>query len=397
MPLFSYEAADSSGRKLRATVEAADESSLKADLKEKNLVPLVIKSAQERKIPTFQRVTQKDLMTFTQELGSLIEAGLPIDRAMFVLSEHTEKEALKVIIRELYIDLQRGHSLSRAMSRHKIFPKVYVNMISAGEAGGIMEIVIRRLSAFLETTVAFKEEVTSALLYPLMLTGVIGLAVAFMMFFVVPKFSSVFQDMGQALPLPTLMLLGISQWIISYWWALAAGLAALVITLKAYSRTSEGHNFIDGLKLKVPGVRGIHVKMIIARFSRTLGTLLQSGVPILDAIKVSREVVGNDVVSDRLKIMEDGVRKGRGVATPLRESGVFPSILGQMVATGEEAGRLEETFLTVADRFEGESKRHITRVVSLLAPVMILLMGLIVGFIVISILLAIFSINEIPI
>jgi general secretion pathway protein F len=396
MPVYSYEAADPSGKKTRASMEAQDEATLISELRKKGLVPLSIKVAEGRKALSLKRVSSKDLLVFTHELGNLLESGLPIDRAIHVLSEYTENVPLRETAKELYIDLQRGQSLSQALSKHREFPKLYVNMIRAGEVGGILETVIRRLASFLETSVAFKEEVTSALIYPLLLTTVGGAAVVVLMLYVVPKFSQIFEDMGQALPLPTLVLLGISQFFISYWWVMALALGISFLLLNTYSKTAEGRYFMDNLKLKAPVIRGLHMKLLIARFSRTLGTLIQSGVPILEAIRVSREVVGNEVVSGRLLELEDGVRRGKGVAAPLRECRVFPSIVGQMIATGEEAGRLEETFLTVADRFEGESRRQIARTVSLLEPAMILLMGLIVGFIVISMLIAVFSINEIP-
>ncbi len=397
MPLYSYEAADRYGKKVSASIEAEDETALKSELKKEGLIPLRIKPVERREGPMISRITRKDLLVFTQELGNLLESGLPIDRAIYILSEHSGKPTMRSILQEVYIDIQRGQSLSQALAKHKIFPRVYVNMVKAGEIGGIMEAVIRRLAAFLETTVAFREELTSALIYPLLLTGVGGLAVAVLMIYVVPKFAQIFEDMGQALPLPTLVLLGISGWVASYWWAIVALIVAGVFLIKSYSRTAEGRFFMDGLKLKTPVVSGIHMKIIIARFARTLGTLLASGVPILDAIRVSREVVGNEVVSDKLRVLEEGVSKGRGVAAPLKESGVFPPIVSEMIAVGEEAGRLEDTFLTIADRFESESTATIKRAASLLEPAMILLMGLIVGFIVISMLVAVFSINEIPI
>jgi general secretion pathway protein F len=397
MPVFSYEAVDRKGKKLRASVEATDEPSLREELRKKGFVPLNITTREGGKAGIFHRVTKKDVLTFTHELGSLLESGLSLDRALYLLSEHTEKTQLRSVLREVFLDIQRGQSLSQALSRHPAFPKLYVNMIRAGETGGIMEMVMKRLAAFLETTIAFQEEVFSALIYPVLLTFVGGLAVVVLMLYVVPKFAVIFEDMGHALPLPTLILMSASNWFISYWWALAGVALAGFLLIKTYIRTSEGRLFLDGLKLKVPIIRGVHMKLIIARFSRTLGTLLTSGVPILESIRVSREVVGSEVIAASLLSVEEGVRKGRGVAAPLRESGIFPSIVGQMIATGEEAGRLEETFLAVADRFEGESKRQITRAVSLLEPSMILLMGLIVGFIVISMLMAVFSINEIPI
>lgn len=396
MPVFSYEAVDSNGNKIRESLEALDENSIKAELRGRGLIPLSIKSAEAKKFLLFERVTQKDLLIFTQELGNLLESGLPVDRAFYVLSESSEKKVFRTIIREVYLDIQRGQSLSQALSKHKVFTKLYVNMIRAGEVGGILESVIKRLASFLETTVTFREEMTSALVYPILLTVVGGLAVVFLMLYVIPKFAKIFADMGQALPLPTIILLNLSAVFLSYWWVIAGVVIIAAVIIRSYAMTSEGRVFIDNIKLKIPLIKRLHLKLIIARFSRTLGTLLQSGVPILEAIGISRAVVGNEVIASRLQTIEEGVNKGKGIAKPLRESAIFPPVVVQMVIVGEEAGKLDETFLLIAERFEVESRSLIKRTVSLFEPVLILLMGLIVGFIVISMLLAIFSINEIP-
>lgn len=398
MPLYSYEASDMRGRKVSASVEASDERTLREELRKNGMIPLSITPALSKKaVISLERITKKDLFRFTQELGNLLESGLPIDKALFVLSEYSEKERMRSIIRQIYIDIQRGQSLSQAMSRHGLFPKLYVNMIKAGEAGGILEAVIKRISAFLEMTSAFRDEIISALIYPVLLTVVGGFSVAILMLYVVPKFAQIFEDMGQALPTSTLLLLKASNIFASYWWLFLGIAVSAILLIKGYVKTREGKLFVDGMKLKIPFIKLLHMKLIIARFSRTLGTLLASGVAILDAIKISREVVGNEVLSENLKILEDGVRKGQRVSQSLSQCAVFPPLVVQMIAIGEEAGRLEETFLTVADRFEAESRNLIKRTVSLLEPAMIVLMGLVVGFIVISMLLAVFSINEIPI
>ncbi|MEK7196629.1 MAG: type II secretion system F family protein, partial [Nitrospirota bacterium] len=379
------------------SLDALNEDAIKSDLRVRGLIPLSIKPVEAKNVSLFERVTQKDLLIFTQELGNLLESGLPVDRALYVLSESSEKKTFRAIIREVYIDIQRGQSLSQALSKHKIFPGLYVNMIKAGEAGGILEAVIKRLASFLETSATFREEMTSALVYPMVLTIVGGLAVVFLMLYVIPKFAKIFADMGQALPLPTTILLNISTFFISYWWAVAGLVTIAVIATRRYIMTSEGKTFVDSLKLKTPVIKRLNLKLIIARFSRTLGTLLQSGVPILEAIGISRTVVGNEIMSNRLKAIEDGISKGNGIAKPLKESNIFPPVVVQMVIVGEETGRLDETFLLIAERFETESRSLIKRVVRLYEPVLILLMGIVVGFIVISMLLAIFSINEIPI
>ncbi len=396
MPLYVYEAVDTSGRKVRESMAYPDEAALKASLREKGMMPLSIRVSESRSFSLFDRVTAKDLLDFTRELGNLLDAGLPIDRSLYVLSEHAEKKAMRAIIRDVYVDIQKGNTLSFAMGKHRIFPRVYINMIKAGESGGILDTVIKRLVAFLETMITFREEVISALIYPLLLTTVGGLAVAVLMIYVIPRFAKIFADMGQSLPLPTLILINGSNVFASYWWAGALVLIVSGMALRGYAKTAEGRNTLDTIKLRIPVLKKLIMKMIIARFSRTFGTLLQSGVPIIEAIRVSREVIDNDVVSGRLAVLEEGVSKGKGMSAPLRESGVFPPIVAQMVSVGEEAGRLEETFLLIAERFETETKSYIKRFVSLFEPALILLMGTVVGFIVISMLIGIFSISDIP-
>jgi general secretion pathway protein F len=397
MPLYNYEAIDSSGRKIKDALTSSNEEELKSALRGKGLIPLSIKAGEARESGFFERISLKDLLTFTQELGNLLDSGLPIDRALYVLSEHSEKKAMKSVVREVYIDIQKGNTLSYAMAKHKIFPRVYINMIKAGESGGVLEVVIKRLVSFLETSMSFREEIISAMIYPILLTGVGGLAVAVLMLYVVPNFSKIFSDMGQTLPLPTLMLIKVSGLFSSYWWAILAAIALVIFMIRSYGKTAEGKSYIDNLKLKIPVLNKLTMKLIISRFSRTLGTLLQSGVPILEAIRISRDVIDNDAVSKKLFILEEGVSKGRGISQPMKESGVFPPIFNQMVIVGEEAGRLEETFLLIAERFEVETRNLIKRFVSLFEPALILIMGVIVGLIVISMLLGIFSINDIPI
>jgi general secretion pathway protein F len=397
MPLYNYEAIDSSGRKIKDFFTASNEEEMKSALRGKGLIPLSIKAGEARESGFFERISLKDLLTFTQELGNLLDSGLPIDRALYVLSEHSEKKAMKSVVREVYIDIQKGNTLSYSMAKHKIFPRVYINMIRAGESGGILEVVIKRLVSFLETSMSFREEIISAMIYPILLSGVGGLAVAVLMLYVVPNFSKIFSDMGQTLPLPTLMLIKVSGLFSSYWWAILGAIAAVIFMIRSYGKTTEGKSYMDNLKLKIPVLNKLTMKLIISRFARTLGTLLQSGVPILEAIRISRDVIDNDAISKKLFLLEEGVSKGRGISQPMKESGVFPPIFNQMVIVGEEAGRLEETFLLIAERFEAETRNLIKRFVSLFEPALILVMGVIVGLIVISMLLGIFSINDIPI
>jgi len=396
MPLYEYEAADSSGRKIKDVLEAAGESGVKEHLKEQGLVPLGIKEAGSGRGLFLSRVSQKDLLDFTQELGNLLESGMPIDKAVYALSVYSNNAAMRSILHQIYSDLQRGQSLSQALTRHRVFSPLYVNMVKAGEAGGVLEGAVARLGEFLESSVSFREEVRSAIVYPVFLTVITSFAVTFLMIYVVPQFMKMLESAGQSPPLSMVVLVNISVFIGSYWWAIIAGLAAAVFGADRYIRTPEGRKLFDTLKLRLPLTGTLHSKTLTARFARTLGTLLQSGVPILEAIKVSREVIGNTVVSAKLDSLVEGVRKGRGVAAPLRESRAFPPIVVQVVSVGEEAGKLDNAFMKVADRFEAESRRTIKRLMSVLPTALIVLMALGVGFIIYSLLMTVLSVNDIP-
>lgn len=396
MSYFTYEAADSLGRKVRETAEAEDERALRAELKEKGLVPISIEETEQPRQFGTRKINRKDVLSFLEETASLIESGLPIDKAMKALSVHSAKESMRSMARDIYFGLQRGQTLSQAMSRHKVFPKLHINMIRAAEQGGILDKALRRLASFMEMTIAFRDELVSALIYPLLVLGVSLASVAFLAVFVVPRFAAIFQEMGQALPLPALILFRTGKFLSFWWWAiLGAGVLGLFL-IRAYTETEEGEAFVDAAILKTPFVGSVVRKIIVARFARTLGTLLESGVPILEAIRASRDVLDNREIYEKLDAIEEGVRKGKGVAGPLQASGVFPPLSAQMISVGEESGRLSEAFVTVAERLEAESKLSIQRAARVIGPLLIVFMAVIVALIIVSMLLAVFSINEIP-
>lgn len=395
MPTFTYEAVNRKGQKVRKEIDAANVEAAQKMIRADDLIPLSIKLRNRGGWNPFEKITTNDILIFTHELQSLLSSGMPLDRALFILSEHSEKPAMKRVLKEIYTDIQKGNSLSRAMSKHRIFPNLYINMVKAGEEGGILEPVLGRIVTFLETTTTFKAEILSSLIYPVLLTVIGSLTIAFLIIYVIPKFSAIFEDMGQALPLPTQILIAISDVFATYWWLLLLFFIGAAVFLRAFSRTKEGQVFFDSMKLKTPVYNKLHMKLVISRFSRTIGTLLKSGVPILSAIKISKEVIGNQVLSSKLQALQDGVSKGQGVYSPLRDIGMFPPVVTQMIAVGEEAGTLEDTFLLIAERFETDSRNLIKRLISLLEPMLILVMGLMVGFIVLSMLLAIFGIYNI--
>jgi general secretion pathway protein F len=397
MSTFYLEAVDRNGQKVKKEVEAPNAEAVRNIVRSDNLIPIRIRPLKREAWNPLEKVSTNDLLIFTHELQSLLSSGMPLDRALYILSEHSDKPRLKKILRQIYSDIQKGNSLSQAMSRHKVFPNLYINMVKAGEEGGILEPVLTRIVSFLETTTTFKAEILSSLIYPILLTVIGGVTIAVLMLYVIPKFAAIFEDMGQALPLPTQFLLETSRIFISYWWLLAIAVAGAGVFFRGYARTRDGQIFIDSMKLKIPIIKKLHIRLAIARFSRTIGTLLKSGVPILSAIRISKEVIGNRVISDKLTVLQEGVSKGKGIYNPLREIGIFPPVVAQMIAVGEEGGTLEDTFLLIAERFETDSRNMIRRLISFMEPALILVMGVVVGFIVLSMLMAIFGIYEIAI
>ncbi len=408
MAVFSYKASDAEGKIVKGFLEAPDDTGVAAKLDSMGYIPIRIDEAGKERgrlqgdildavSSVLVRVSGKDVMLFTQDLATLLEAGLPVDRSLAILTEVTEKDKFKQIINDILRTVEGGSYLSDALGKYpRVFSKFYVNMIRAGEAGGVLEPVLVRLGTFLETSQDLKEYIVSAMVYPLFLVLVGGASITILLTFVIPKFSIIFSDLGQAIPFSTQMLLGFSHFIRSYWWAILAGIGLTIYLFRNYSLTQEGRYKIDKLKIRLPAVGDLVKKIEAARFSRTLGTLIKSGVPILQALALVKDIIGNRVVASAMDEIRERVQKGDRLSKPLSESGFFPSLAIQMVTVGEETGRLDEMLLKVAESYEKVVRATVKRFISFLEPAMILIMGLLVGFIVISMLMAIFSINEIP-
>ncbi len=408
MAIFSYKAADFTGKIVTGLIEAPDDKGVVTKLDSMGYIPIRITPGgkEKRKYQldvsdflsnTFKRVSGKDVMLFTQDLATLLEAGLPVDKSLSILTEATEKEKFKEIIQDILKTVQGGSYLSDALSKYpRIFSKFYVNMIRAGEAGGILEPVLVRLGMFLETSQDLKDFIISAMVYPIFLVFVGGASIIVLLTFVIPKFSLIFADLGAAIPLSTQILLGLSAFIRGYWWVMAGSIILLFYFFKRYSNTPEGKLNIDKQKIRLPVLGDLIKKVEVARFSRTLGTLIRSGVPILQALTLVKDIIGNRVIAASMDDVREKVQKGDRLSKPLNNSGFFPSLAIQMITVGEETGRLDEMLLKVAENYEKIVKSMVKRFIGLLEPAMILIMGLLVGFIVISMLMAIFSINEIP-
>ncbi len=406
MPVFTYRAADRGGRTIDGVMEAHDAQAVIEQLHRERYFPVRVEQADGRTrlgrlslpLGAAQRVSPRDLLTFTQHLSTLLEAGIPLDRALAIVGEVSVSGRLLEIIRDVAQSVRAGATLADALSRHhpRPFSRLYINTVRAGEKGGVLEVALRRLGEYLESTRELREAVTSAIIYPaLLLTVGVG-AVIFLMTFVLPRFAVIFRDLGQELPLPTRILLGASEGLTGYWWVLALVVLAALLSWQVVTGSETGRLGVDRGLLGLPLLGDLLRKIEVGRFARTLGTLLQSGVPLLAALGVVREIAGNQVITLALGTVQDGVKRGDGLARPMAESGAFPPLAIHMVRVGEETGKIEEMLGRIATAYEADIRVAVRRFIALLEPVIILALGLVVLGIVLSILLAILSINELP-
>ncbi len=405
MGTFHYKATDTAAKAIQGTLEATDERAAIEQLREKGYFPIRIRPEESGVdaagvrsfLVSVKKPTRYDVLMFTKQFLTLLEGGLPVDGSLSILSELAENFRMRKVIRTLLSDVQEGRSLGDSLVRHpKVFSKYYVNMVKAGEAGGVLEAVLARLGDYLERVKAIREEIFSAMLYPLLIFLVGAGAVFMLLNFVIPQFAGVFAEAGELLPLSTQLLLAVSEVTSRYFWVFLIAAVLGILAFQAYTQTEPGRARWDQAKLRLPVFGKLVQEFEIARFTRTLGTLLQSGVPILLALGIVGEMVNNVALARAVPRLREGVRKGEGIAGPLKASGIFPPMAVYMAKVGEEAGRLEEMLLRIADFYDQHVKTSIKRLLSLLEPMMILALGVVVGFIVLSMLLAIFSMSDLP-
>ncbi|GBE02192.1 type II secretion system protein F [bacterium BMS3Bbin06] len=396
MPIFSYKATSFDGAIHEGVIEAPDEKSAIESIKDSGFIPIkVARPGTKSRLFDIRGWRKADILTFTTELSALLGAGLPLDRSLNILSEITDQKQMKGVIKAILKSISEGSSFSEALSMHpKTFPKLYINMAKAGEAGGVLDVVLDKLVEFLETSKELSEHLSSAMIYPAILTLTGGASIIILLTYVIPKFSKIFTDLGQTLPLPTQILMSLSTFMSNYWWIIISVFIGSWVMLRRYISRPEGKKRWDEFKIKL--FRDIVVKLETARFCRTLGTLLRSGVPLLQALSNVKDVIGNTVFASAIEKVIKGAREGKGVSAPIEKTGVFPSLALSMIKVGEETGQLDSMLLKVADTYEKGLRTTVRRFISLLEPMMILIMGLVIGFIVVSILMAIFSINELP-
>ena len=399
MAEFAFEAIDSKGKRVSGTQEAASQEEVVSGLISKGLQPIQVK-----RLHSFQailefgkkRVSLDDVLYFTGELADLLEAGVPLERSLLILSDATEKEEVRGLVKEIKDAIHGGKTLSEALSQHKdVFDSLYINMVKVGELGGVLPQVLRRLGDFLERSRQIRKFIISSSIYPAILAFVGLVSVFILVTFVVPKFGQIFQDINQPMPAMTSFILGASLFLRKWWWLLFLIVAGLALSFRIYIKRPEGRRWWDNFKLNMPLVGPFVRRVELGRFARTLGTLLESGVPILKGISLSGEVVGNTVIRDAVRELYAGIRQGKSLSLLMKKSGVFPPLMIHLVSVGEETGGLSRMLLKVADDFDEQVQSDTKLFLSMLEPITIVVMGIIIGGIIFSMLMAIFGINDV--
>lgn len=405
MSVFEYVALDEKGRQRKGFIDAPGVAAARQKLREENIYPVEINQTDDKKenalsqilkFNIWQRVPASDVSVFTRQLSTLLGAGMPLVPSLSILMKQTNNPLLKKSLAQIREQVNEGKSLTESMSGFpQIFSPFYLNMVRAGEASGTINLVLERLADFQENQQALMNKIRSALAYPIIMFFIGSAVILLLMTFVVPKITGIFTDMHQTLPLITLILITVSNFLKSFWWLILIILTVLIVACRyAITDTEAGKHLWDNVKLKIPVFGQINRKIAIARFSRTLATLLQSGVPLLQAMEIVRNVVNNIIIGEAIGKAGKDVEEGKELSGPLTQSGIFPPMVTEMIAVGEQSGTLEAMLNRIATTYETEAQADIMVMTSLLEPVMILVMGFVVGFIVVSILLPIFEMNQ---
>jgi len=400
MPKFNYRAKKTSGEVIEGVLEADNRKLVINRLQSMRYFPLSVVEAggsglqREISLKVFERIRTRDLANFTRQVSDLLRSGLPLSRCLNVLVEQTKNEKLREVIRSLRSSVSGGSTLAEALGQHpKVFSELYVNMVHAGEVSGSLDAVMERLADFTESELETRNKIISAMAYPAIMITV-GIAVVIVLLtFVIPRFTLMFEEMDQQLPAITLLLVGISNFLKFYWWVLLGGAFLLGFLYRRYNATPEGRLQVDTFKLKIPVVSDFLRKREIAKFARTMGTLLANGVPILKTLEIVEAVMSNKVLAQQIVNVRENIREGEKVSDRLGEGGVFPPMVVNMVAIGEETGSLEQTLERIARAYEGDTERAMRSLTTMIEPLLILLMGGVVGFIVIAMILPIFMLS----
>jgi type II secretion system protein F len=400
MPNFTYKAKDAKGEAIHGSMEAESQAIVINRLQSMGYFPLLVRAeVTGKRISTLSkllrgRVRNSDISAFNRQLADLISAGIPLVKALAIIVNQTPSENLREIISTVSGDVQGGDTLASALSKHPaVFSKLYCAMVRAGETGGMLDSILERLADFSEMEDEIRNKIKSAMIYPVVMIVAGMTAITILMTVVIPKIMSIFKDMDQALPVPTQILIGIMNFLGNRWYLIIGGALLGCGAIYQFLHTEEGRAFWHRAQLRIPIVGDVILKREIARFARTLGSLLKNGVSILSSLEITREVMSNNLVQEEILKVSENITQGSGIASPLKGSKIFPPLVVNMVAIGEETGRLHDVLLRIASSYEVQVERSIKTLTSLIEPMIILFMGLVVMFVVVSMLLPIFTLD----
>jgi type IV pilus assembly protein PilC len=398
MPRYKWEGKTLRGEKRKGEMEAPDEAGVRTHLRQQNVIPTKVVAKGKEVSFSFgrQKIKKKDVAVFTRQLATMIDAGLPLVQSLDILATQQENKAFKEVIKGIKDDVEGGSTFAGSLRKHpKAFDELYVNLVVAGEEGGILDNVLNRLAVYIEKAEALKKKVKSALVYPSTIVGVAVVVVAVLMIFVIPVFEKMFTSVGHTLPLPTLIVIGMSNILKKYIFLLVVALIVLIFMLKRYYATEKGKMAIDSFILKFPVFGILFRKVAVARFSRTLSTLITSGVPILDGLLITSKTAGSKPIEYAIMKARASISEGETIAEPLARSEVFPPMVTQMIAVGESTGALDSMLSKIADFYEEEVDVAIATLTSLLEPFLMVFLGVTVGGIVIAMYMPIFKIASV--
>lgn len=396
MPVWTYSARTVSGEIKRDEYEAGTRNEVIAHLRSQRLIPVAIREKPKGvslSLPGGGKVKTRDIAIVTRQFATMINAGLPLVQALDILAKQSDNKVLTKTLQDVLYDVESGNTLADAMREHsKVFTPLYVNMVAAGETGGILDTILLRLSVFLEKNEALARKVKGAMIYPAVIGFVAATAIVVLLLFVIPTFQQMFASFDQALPLPTLIVIAASAFLQSYWWMLAVGGAAIGFLFRRWIATDSGRLAFDTFMLRLPVLGNLSRKSSVARFTRTLGTLLASGVTILDGLEITARTSGNRVIHDAIMASRSSIAGGESIAEPLRASGVFPPMVTQMINVGEETGDLDGMLTKIADFYDEEVDAAVESLLKAMEPLMIVILGTVVGGMIVAMYLPIFSI-----
>ena len=396
MATFKYAGKNRSGADLKGEIEAADLTAAVTLLRRQGITGAEVKPKSkefEFRIPGMHpKVSEKDLVTFTRQFATMIDAGLPLVQCLEILGSQSDNKTFATVINKVRTDVEGGATFAEALRKHpKAFPELYVNMVAAGEAGGILDTILNRLAAYIEKSMALKKKVKSAMVYPSVVIVVAVAVVVLMLLFVIPTFEKMFKDFGGTLPAVTQSVIDLSKFLQGYWWLLLGGIIAAIVGIKRYRASKSGERQLDAMALKLPVVGIIVRKVAVAKFTRTLGTLISSGVPILDGLDIVARTAGNKIIEEAILKTRQAISEGKTIAEPLAQTKVFPAMVVQMIGVGESAGALDTMLNKIADFYDEEVDTAVAALSSMLEPFIMVFLGFALGYIVIAMYLPIFK------